>query len=125
MAMAGASYCGRPRRPGDPGYGDGWTWVGFSAALEQDRAEIEDVVTVYPSQAPRLRRWLHTLEALGRRRDRDPRPVRRLDYEGLPLTRRTDEAEQIQRQEQILKIVHEKAISDGRKGCEWRGTAST
>ena len=68
----GSRYGGRPSRLGDPGYGDGWTRAGFSAALEQDRKEIEDVIADHPQQAPRLRHWLESIEALGRFRDGDP-----------------------------------------------------
>jgi hypothetical protein len=46
--------------------------AGFSAALQADREEIHDVIATHPEQTPRLRRWLETLEALGRYRDGDP-----------------------------------------------------
>ena len=38
----GSHYIGRPSRPDDPGYGDGWRLTAFLAALEQDRAEIDE-----------------------------------------------------------------------------------
>ena len=68
----GRLYIGRPSRPGDPGYGDAWKWAGFSAALERDRQEIEDVIAEHPQQTPRLRHWLEAIETLGRFRDDDP-----------------------------------------------------
>ena len=67
----GTHVGGRPRRPDDPDR-DGWTLQGFAAALERDRAEITDVVASHPEHGRRLERWLMAIEALGRRRDRDP-----------------------------------------------------
>ena len=83
----GSLYIGRPIRPDDPGYGDGWTWAGFSAALQKDREEIEAVVAEYPEQEARLRQWLQQIETLGRARDRDPASRTQLAdyYEALSL----------------------------------------
>ena len=45
---------GRPSRPTDPGFGDGWTLAGFAAALLADREEIHDVIASHSEQGPRL-----------------------------------------------------------------------
>jgi hypothetical protein len=95
----GSLYIGRPRRPGDPGSGDGWAWERFCDALQNDRAEIDDAVAEYPEQAPRLRQWLQQIEALGQFRNGDPdcsRYTKGEYYEALQLlgyvyTRTTEE----------------------------------
>jgi hypothetical protein len=70
----GRCYGGRPIRPSDPGYGDGWTLAGFLAALREDECDIERVIADHPGQAPRLRAWLRRMEALGRTRTSDEAP---------------------------------------------------
>jgi hypothetical protein len=69
----GRWYQGRERRPGDPDFGDGWSWQGFLHALQADDREIVRVVTKHSKQANRLRDWRRRIEALGRQRNADAR----------------------------------------------------
>jgi len=57
----------------DPVHGGGeWSWPGFAAALEHDRAEVLAVSNEHQTQAARLQKWLKDVEKLGQRRDGDP-----------------------------------------------------
>ena len=60
-----------------------WSWPAFVAELEADRVEINAVTSEHPDQTDRLRQWLLDVEALGRQRDTDSRPVVGEYYERL------------------------------------------
>jgi hypothetical protein len=63
---------GRPIRPTDPDYGDGWQHARFLAALRRDAAEIDAVIAAQPEQSVRLRDWLREMEDVGRVREARP-----------------------------------------------------
>jgi hypothetical protein len=65
----------------DPVHGRGrWVQYEFYDALKVDRQEIVRVTARHPEQAPRLKRWVDMLEALGRERGLDGADSNRGDH---------------------------------------------